>query len=360
MKLSKFLIGLISIIVISNADVQNVNIEARGATFPKSVYAEWVKAYKKETGKTIEYLPTGSGDGITSAIKRVSDFSGSDKPLQPWRLKRYQLTMFPAIVGSIILAYNIPNVPDNALKLSEEAIGAIFSGKAKFWDDERITKYNPNLNLPHHPIKVVARKDESGTTYNFTYYLRKIAYADFKKAEKKLNSKADITEGEGSGGVAELVRDTQYAIGYMDYSNKIKYSLNSATIENKDGNWVQPTLQTAKDGAKSANLKKEKDFFGVIAYKDGKNAYPIVATSFVLLPYGHQETNKEIIDFFDWAFKNGEALANKHGFAMLPKKTIKEIQEYWIEKVLTTKESIPRVSLKEKLNHIAITSSNPS
>lgn len=321
------------LVVISNA-AGNVEINARGASFPKAVYAEWIEAYEAETGVHITYDPTGSGDGIISAVQRSSDFSGTDKPLQQWKLKRYELNMFPAIVGSIVLSYNIPGVGDSELKLSEDAIGAIFSGRAKFWDDARIVKHNKGLNLPHEPITVVVRTDGSGTTYNLTYYLRKIDYKHFKKAEKLFDWEANTIGAKGSSGVTKLIKATPYTIGYVDYSNKKKHNLNCATIENKAGKWVLPSLQSATIGAKYANLDKKKDFFGVIAYQNGKSSYPIIATSFILLPQENKEKNKEIIKFFEWAFNNGEYIANKHGFAMLPEKTIRDIKSYWSEKVL--------------------------
>lgn len=327
------ILSMTAFATITNA-ASNVEIDARGASFPKDVYEEWIKAYEAETGTRIFYEPTGSGDGIVSAVSRTADFSGTDKPLQPWKLKRYDLKMFPVIVGSIVLSYNLPGVGDNELKLSEEAIGKIFSGHAKFWDDPSIVKNNKGLKLPHEPITVVVRTDGSGTTYNFTYYLRKIDYKHFKKAEKLFDWEADTIGAKGSSGVSKLIKATPYTIGYVDFSKKMKYRLNSATIENKEGKWVLPSLQSATVGAKYANLDKNKDFFGVIAYQEGKSSYPIIATSFILLPYENKEKNKEIIKFFDWAFNNGEYIANKHGFAMLPEKTIKDIKSYWSEKVL--------------------------
>ncbi len=331
---TKIIAGVWLCVMVVLSALQASDIDARGATFPKAVYTEWMEAYEAQTGNKIHYEPTGSGDGIVSAVQRKSDFSGTDKPLRSWRLERYKLRMFPVVVGSIVLAYNIPGVQDNALRLDEEAIGAIFSGEAKFWDDARITKNNKALNLPHEPIKVAVRKDGSGTTYNFTYYLRKIDYAHFRKAVKKLDWKADTIAAEGSSGLSETIKATPYSIGYTDFSYKQKYDLSVATLENRVGKWVAPSLQTSTDGAKSAHLKKKNNFYGIIAYPKGQTSYPIIATSFVLLPNEGKEKNKEVVDFFDWAFENGEAIANKHGFAMLPKETLKEIDAYWDEKVL--------------------------
>ncbi len=333
MKLKRHIVGFFSILTFFNT-AQAFDIEARGASFPKAVYTEWMKRYEEETGKKISYLPTGSGDGIISAVKRVSDFSGTDKPLRSWRLRRYKLSMFPAIVGSIVLAYNIPGVKDNDLKLDEEAIAAIFSGEAKFWDDPRIIKNNKQLVLPHQPINVVVRSDGSGTTYNFTYYLRKIDYNHFKKADKEFDWQADTIEADGSSGMSKQIKATAYSIGYTDYSYKQTYNLTVATIKNRAGKWVLPSLQSSTNGAKYAKLNKENDFYGIIAYPTGNTSYLIIATSFVLLPDENKDKNKEIVDFFTWAFSNGAYIANKHGFAMLPEETLKDIKVYWDKKGL--------------------------
>jgi len=308
------------------------DINAQGASFPKAVYHEWIEAYHDETGKELQYTPTGSGAGILSAVHRKSDFSGTDKPLPSWRLKRYKLKMFPTVIGSIVLAYNIPGVEDNALKLSESAIAAIFSGEATHWDDARIVKHNIALDLPHEPIKVAVRKDGSGTTYNFTYYLRRIDHKHFRKASKEFEWKPQsLISAKGSSGMTQQIEETEFSIGYVDYASKQKHHLTSATIQNRARKWVLPTLYGCVKGAQNAKMHKKNDFYDILAYKKGQSTYPIIAATFILLPDEPSEKNKEIIDFFDWAFSEGEYIANKHGFAMLPEKTIKEIRSYWDE-----------------------------
>lgn len=301
----------------------------RGASFPAKIYADWIAAYEESTGIQVKYDPTGSGDGIVSIKKRKCDFSGSDKPLKPWRLRRYGLSMFPAIIGSIVLAYNIPGVEDNQLRLSEEAIAAIFSGEAKYWDDPVIVKHNADLNLSHEPIRVVVRKDGSGTTYNFTYYLRKIDYEHFKKASKLPDWKVDAIRSKGGSGVAKSIQETEYSIGYVDNGKKQSKNLTAATIQNKEGYWVQPTLQACKDGAKYGKLHKENDFYTILAYPKGKTSYPLIATSFILLPDENKESNEKVIKFYEWALQNGGEMAAKRGYAALPQSTVEEIKKYW-------------------------------
>jgi len=88
------------------------DLKGRGASFPGPVYKAWTAEYFKATGKKVNYTPTGSGDGIKSIKKRMVDFAGSDKPLKPEKLAKNKLYMFPTVVGSIVLAYNLEGVKD--------------------------------------------------------------------------------------------------------------------------------------------------------------------------------------------------------------------------------------------------------
>ncbi|HHD77287.1 MAG TPA: phosphate ABC transporter substrate-binding protein PstS [Campylobacteraceae bacterium] len=306
-------------------------ITGRGASFPAPVYKEWSQAYYNATGNKVTYTGTGSGDGIKSIKKRLVDFGGSDKPLKPKTLKKHDLYMFPAIVGSIVLAYNLPGVKDHELKLSEKAIAAIFSGEAKYWDNALITENNKALKLPHKPINVCVRADGSGTTFNFTYYLSKIA-PDMFKPKKKLNWKANVIGGKGNQGVTANIQQNSYAIGYIEYSYKLKSNLPAATIENREHQWIEPTVASFQEGAKYAEWDKKSDFYAVIGYPKGETSYPIVAASFILLPAEKKEKNREVTAFFDWAFQNGDDIAAKLGYVPLPDATVKEIHSYWEEK----------------------------
>ncbi|WP_292664494.1 phosphate ABC transporter substrate-binding protein PstS [Nitratifractor sp.] len=316
-------------VALSSAHAFEIN--GRGASFPAPVYKSWATAYYKATGNKVNYTASGSGDGIKSIEKRLVDFAGSDKPLKPKLLRKHKLYMYPAIVGSIVLAYNLPGVADNQLKLSEKAIAAIFSGKAKYWDDAVIVKDNKEVKLPHQPINVCVRADGSGTTFNFTYYLSKIDPADFKP-RKKLNWKANVIGGKGNQGVTANIQNNKYSIGYIEYSYKLKSGLPAATVENREHHWVKPTVKSFQDAAKYASWDKKNDFYAVIAYPKGATSYPIVAASFILLDKEKTDTNKKVTAFYDWAFHNGQKIAADLGYVALPEATVKEIKAYWNEK----------------------------
>ena len=135
------------------------NISGAGASFPAPVYFDWAYLYQKETGNQVNYQSIGSGGGIKQISARTIDFGASDKPLKPKRLDKKRLYQFPAVIGSIVAAYNIPGLKDGQLKLENKDLAAIFMGKIKYWDDKAITEDNPGVKLPHKEIVVSDFRD---------------------------------------------------------------------------------------------------------------------------------------------------------------------------------------------------------
>ena len=307
------------------------DLKGRGASFPAPVYKAWTSAYFAATGKKVNYTPTGSGDGIKSIEKRMVDFAGSDKPLKPETLRKNKLYMFPAVVGSIVLAYNIDGIKDGELKLSRAAVDAIFTGKAKNWDDEIIAKDNKGLKLPHAPITACVRADKSGTTFNFTYFLNKID-PDMKVSKKPNWTAPKVVAGKSNSGVVSNIQQIKNSIGYIEYSYKMSSGLPAAQVENKEGKFINPTVKSFQDAAKYASWTAKNDFYAVIGDPAGATSYPIVAATFILLPEEKAETNKEVTAFFDWAYKNGDDAAAKLGYVPLPKETKDAIRGYWDSK----------------------------
>lgn len=330
MTLKKVIVAAVAASVALTA-VQADELKGRGASFPGPVYKAWTAAYFAATGKKVNYTPTGSGDGIKSIKKRMVDFAGSDKPLKPESLRKAKLYMFPAVVGSIVLAYNLDGVKDGELKLSRAAVDAIFNGKAAYWDDAVITKGNEGLKLPHEPITVCVRADKSGTTFNFTYFLNKIN-ADVKVSKKPTWAAKKVVAGKSNSGVSANIQQIKNSIGYIEYSYKTKLNLPAAQIENKEGKFINPTVASFQDAAKYASWTADNDFYAVIGDPAGATSYPIVAATFILLPEEKAEMNKQVTAFFNWAYENGDKAAADLGYVPLPKETKDAIRGYWTAK----------------------------
>ncbi|RUT48919.1 phosphate ABC transporter substrate-binding protein PstS [Campylobacter fetus] len=308
-------------------------IMGQGATFPLPVYKEWSKLYYKATSNQVTYNGGGSGKGISAITDRNGEFGGTDSPLKNDELREKKLLQFPAIIGSVVLAYNIEGIKDHELKLSAAAVAGIFSGKITKWNDEIIKKDNANLKLPDALITPVVRSDSSGTTFNFTSYLAKAdeSWAKEYGANKTINWGAKVTPAAGNPLVASTIKQVPNSIGYIEYAYKLSTGLNAATLQTKDGDWAEPTPQNFAKAASNSNFKIEENFYDVLAYSSGKGSYPIVAATFIIIPNDKIDDGKKVTKFFSWAFSDKNALeaAKKLGYEPLPKVTTDMIYDYW-------------------------------
>lgn len=307
-------------------------INGAGASFPAPLYFDWAYSYQKATGTQVNYQSIGSGGGIKQIEGRLVDFGGSDEPLKSEALKKKKLLQFPAVIGSIAVAHNIPGIKDNELKLKNEVVAEIFMGTISYWDDPKIKADNPNLALPHQKITVVHRSDGSGTTWNFTYFLTGAskAWADKIGTGKAVEWPVGLG-GKGNEGVTNLVKETPGSIGYMEFAYKERNHLPACVLQTKSGKWVEGNEENFKAAAKYAQWKKEEGFYQVLSLQPGENSYPIVAGTFILMPQEKTDGNKKVVKFFDYAFKNGDNDAVKLGYIPLPEETKNMIRAYWKE-----------------------------
>jgi len=327
-------IALASSLLLTVLNANDV-LKGSGASFPYSVYQKWIKAYNKEQGIKIDYIKKGSSKGIKDVQARAVDFAGSDKPLSPKTLQKNGLYQFPAVVGAITMGYNLPGI--SSLKLSRTAVVAIAAGKISYWDNELIAKENKEVKLPHEKLTFVHRADGSGTTYNFTYYLSKVSKAWRKTygAKKALSWPGDHhIGGKTNSGVAALLKQTPYSIGYIDYADAANNEIAMAELENRAGKYIVPTLESFQTAAAKASLDSKKDFYSIIADPKGDTSYPMVAATFILLPSEKPQTNKNITKFYDWCFTDGQEIAKGLGFVPLPNSLTDKIRTYWTQKAI--------------------------
>lgn len=213
-------------------------INGAGASFPAPLYYDWAYNYKKDTTNLVNYQSIGSGGGIKQIAKRVVEFGASDEALSTLALAKDNLFQFPAVIGSIVVAFNVDGVADETLKLSNEVVADIFAGKITMWNDKAIAVDNQGLNLPNEKIIVVHRSDGSGTTFNFTYYLTQSS-KNWKESfgTGKAVDWATGIGGKGNEGVASLVKQTPYSIGYIEnaYKRKITFQLLFLKLQTVNG-----------------------------------------------------------------------------------------------------------------------------
>ncbi|MGZ8547313.1 MAG: phosphate ABC transporter substrate-binding protein PstS [Sulfuricurvum sp.] len=323
--------GLVIAAVAATSMIAADKINGAGATFPAPCYYDWAYNYQKATKVRVNYQSIGSGGGIKQVSERVVDFGATDAPMTPKELAKANLTQFPAVIGSIVVAHNLPGVADEKLKLKNSVVADIFAGKITMWNDAAIVADNAGVNLPAKKIIVAHRSDGSGTTYVFTDYL--------SEASKMWKSKFGIGKaigwatgvgGKGNEGVTNLIKQTPYSIGYIENAYKEKNNLSAATLQTAEGKWITATLPNFQLAVKQAKWSKKDHFYSSLVMQDG--SYPIVAATFILLPKDKAETNAQVIKFFDYSFRNGDKAAQKLGYIPLPVETTNMVREYWAGK----------------------------
>ena len=308
-------------------------VNGAGATFPYPIYSKWFSEYQK-TNKNVEfnYQSIGSGGGIKQVLAQTVDFGATDAPMTPKELDKAKLTQFPAVIGSIVVAHNLPGVADEKLKLKNSVVADIFAGKITMWNDAAIAADNAGIKLPAEKIIVAHRSDGSGTTYVFTDYLSEASKMwKSKFGTGKAIGWATGVGGKGNEGVTNLIKQTPYSIGYIETSYKEKNNLAAATLQTAEGKWVVANKATFQAAVKQAKWSKKDHFYSSLVLQDG--AYPIVAATFILMPRDADkaETRDEVIKFFDYSFRNGDAAAEKLGYIALPVETTNMVRQYWAE-----------------------------
>jgi phosphate transport system substrate-binding protein len=307
-------------------------ITGAGATFPYPIYAKWADAYRKATGNAMNYQSIGSGGGIKQITAKTVDFGASDMPMKPDDLARNGLVQFPAIMGGVVPVVKLPGIAAGQLKFTGALLADIYLGKVTKWNDAKIAALNPGVKLPAQDITVVYRSDGSGTTFLFTNYLSKVS-ADFKTTVGEGTSvkfPAGVG-GKGNEGVASYVQKLDGAIGYVEYAYAKQNKLAHGQLQNKAGKFVQPDDAAFKSAAAGADWKSVPGMGVVLTDQAGEQCWPITGASFILV-HAKQEkpdAGREVLKFFDWAFKNGAKMADELDYVPMPDPVVKEIQASW-------------------------------
>jgi phosphate transport system substrate-binding protein len=317
---------------VAAVSVQAAEITGAGATFPYPIYAKWAEAYKQATGTGLNYQSIGSGGGIKQIKAKTVDFGASDMPLPAADLEKEGLLQFPAIMGGVVPVVNIEGVKPGQLKLTGNVLAAIYLGKITKWVAPEIAALNPGVKLPITDITVVHRADGSGTTFVWTDYLSKVN-PEFKTVVGSGTAVKWPTGvgGKGNEGVAANVQRINGAIGYVEYAYAKKNNISHTQVQNRDGQYVQPDDETFKAAAANADWAKAPGFGLVLTDQPGKTTWPLSSASFILMHKSQQDgaKAKEVLKFFDWAYKNGGAMATELDYVAMPVPVVKLVQEAW-------------------------------
>jgi phosphate transport system substrate-binding protein len=319
----------------TRAFAQAAQITGAGASFPNPVYQKWAEAGRAATNITVNYQSVGSGAGINQIRNRTVDFGATDAPLQVEQLNEANLLQFPSVMGSLVAIVNIPGVENEQMKLTGEVLADIYLGKITRWNDPRIVEMNRDLTLPNLAIAPVYRADGSGTTFVWVSYLSAVSN-EFKE---KVGIGTSVrfpagTGARGNEGVSGSVRNIRGAIGYVENAYAITNQLVSTQIRNKAGQFVKPHQENFIAAAENANWSTP-GFAASLIDQQGETSWPIVSPTFILLPKNPDdaERSRNVMKFFDWAFKNGASLAQELEYIPLPPAVQDAVRAAWAAEV---------------------------
>jgi phosphate transport system substrate-binding protein len=294
------------------------SITGSGASFPDAFYQAAIDAYADQSGLSVTYNPVGSGQGKKDFGSNLNDFAGSDSLVQDGDGPAPGSFLYvPTVAAPITVSYHLDGVDD--LQLSADTLAGIFSGTIRQWDDEAIQADNPDADLPSTAVVMVHRADGSGTTTNFTKYLAKAAPAAWTLGSGDTVAwPADSQAGQKNTGVAQLIRDTDGAIGYVDLSDAEATELTFAKIENQAGRFVAPTLAGAEAALQGAAVAEDLTYDPLDA--PGETAYPITSPTYLLVrtTYADQDTLDAVKGFVTYLLSEGQDVAEDVSFAKLP------------------------------------------
>ncbi len=309
----------------SNYDYSGLSgtLNGSGSTFQLPFNQAAIAGFQSvASGVTVNYGGGGSGKGKTDLQNEIVQWAGTDSLIKDADKASYKggtVLYFPTVAGPITVSYHLSGV-SKTIKLDGPTLGKIFSTQIKTWNDPAIASQNSGVTLPNTPIVVVHRSDASGTTNNFTHYLTLAASTtDWSLGTGDTVNWATTTQaGSGNSGVAQVVKSTNGAIGYVDFSDAKASNLTFASIKNKSGSYVAPSLAGATAAVSTATVNPDLTYFALDS--SGATAYPITSATYVIV-YQKQpnaQLGKALKGWLNYLLTGAQALAAPANFAALP------------------------------------------
>ena len=312
---------------------ETVTLTGAGASFPAPLYQNWfVSAAQDDPNLKVNYQSVGSGAGVEQFTQETVDFGASDVAMKDEEMAEVGrgVLLLPMTAGSVVLAYNLPGV--EGLKLSRDAYVGIKLGEITNWNDPKITADNPDLELPDKPITVVHRSDGSGTTGVFTKHLSAIspAWKDAIGEGKSVEwptTKGKFIGGKGNEGVTAAIQQNDGAIGYVEYGYAKNNGLTMAELQNKSGNFIVPTDESAASTLSAVTLPENLRAF--ITDPEGEDSYPIVTYSWIMAYKDYPDPQKAIAveAMIEYGLTKGQAASPELGYIPLPANVVEKVAE---------------------------------
>jgi phosphate transport system substrate-binding protein len=297
-------------------------LNGSGSTFQLTFQEAAIAAFKSvQSGMTVNYGGGGSGKGRTDLSSGVVNFAGSDSPIPSKEASNFTgktVLYFPVVIGPITLSYNLSGL-SKPLQLSPTVIANIFQGKITTWNNSAIAADNPGVKLPSTPITLAVRSDSSGTTANFSLFLMTAVPSVWTLGSSStINWPKTARAGNGNGGVAQIVKSTPGAIGYVDYADAKASGLTYASVKNSAGNYIAPSVSSATAAASQVTVAPDLTFHAVWA--PGAQSYPITYQSWdlVIQKQSSKNATNMLKAYIGYLLGDGQKLLPSLNYAPLP------------------------------------------
>ena len=310
---------------IFTAIAQAVTLNGAGATFPAPLYERYIKEFQsKNPGTKINYQAIGSGGGIKQFVAGVVDFGGSDAAMTDEDMNKVGkgVILVPTAGGAVAVVYNAPGVSN--LKLSREALAEIFAGKITKWNDPKIAKDNAGVNLPSSDIKTVVRADSSGTTFIFTNALAATSGYFNGRVGKGTAPKwtTNPLKGKGNPGVTALVKQTQGSIGYVEFAFAKSNGLTYASVQNRKGDFVAPSVETANQALAGVTFPANFRVFE----GNPSDGYPITGLTWMMVYKQYDgEKSAAMKKWLRWVLTDGQQINSSLDYTRIPEATVQKV-----------------------------------
>ena len=308
-------------------------LNGAGSTFIFPLLSKMGEDYNTKCGVKLNYQSIGSGGGIKQWTNNTVDFGASDAYLKDSEIQAAaangEPVEIPATFGAVVVAYNLQGL-SAPIQMTPDVVAGIFLGKITKWNDPAIAAQNSGVNLPDTDISVVHRSDGSGTTSIFTTYLTAVS-PDWVTAvgggdpTKSAGKEVEWPTGlgaSGNEGVTQGINQTDGGVGYIELAYALKNNIPFATLQNKSGNFIVPSLDSVKAAADLASYPADLRFD--LANTGSPQGYPITGTTWIIVykdlskVLKSQDRANALVDFIWWAIHDGQADAAPLFYGSIP------------------------------------------
>jgi len=301
---------------------QTISLVGSGSSVPNPLYSAWAEQYKKlNPGVQVRYLQLGASEGVRQISQGVGDFAAGEIPLTETQMHKGEnsLVQFPMVLVAIVPIYRLPGEPE--LRFSGELLAEIFLGIVKNWNDAKIAKLNPGVELPNLAIAVIHRSPGKGSNYILTDFLSKVSPEWKSRVGRSASPNWRLGEETNrSEDMVEKVSGTPGAIGYVELNYAQRKDLGTGSVQNSAGQFIRATPASIAAACAANNKAILSDFGTSLTNAPGKDSYPVVSFTNVYLRASGMEParSQALKDFLSWALTGGQETASSLGYTVPP------------------------------------------